>query len=208
MGQSALSGSLQMIENTVMTDSSDLADFRGTRKAWRNDCRRPHTSKQQRQHQIPNLGSNYPMYFYMMVTDQLEQSFARKSSKVTISHQCAHVTRKISSLGCFRRSVDSRLVEVILNLYSDKTTPNMCPILSTLIQGNQSHREDLGPGTTFVSGEAEKQGTLAWRRERSGTILLIRTNQQKEGCKERCFQWDTLKGKEPININTSACNST
>lgn len=126
IGQSALSGSLQMIENTVMTDTSDLADFRGTWKAWRNDYRGPHTSKQQRQHQVPNLGSNYPMYFYMMVTDQLEQSFARKSSKVTISHQCVHMTRQFSNLGCFRRSINSRFVKVILNLYSDKTTSEMC----------------------------------------------------------------------------------
>lgn len=85
----------------------------------------PHISKQQREHQVPNLGRNDPMYPYMVVTDPLGNSFARKNSKVTVTQQCVHVARKLNSLGCIRRSVDSRAMEVILNLYSALIKPHL-----------------------------------------------------------------------------------
>lgn len=108
-------------------------------------------SKQQREHQVPKLGRNNPMHLYMVVTHQLEKSFARKNSKVAISQQRVRVTRKLRSLGCVR-SVDSRSMEVILNLYSALIkNHSVCPLLGIPIQRRyrltevslaQGHRED------------------------------------------------------------------
>lgn len=76
------------------------------------------------------------MNLHMVVTDQIGNSFARKNSKVTITQQCVHVARKLNSLGCIR-SVDSRSMEVILNLYSALVKPHLECV------SNSGHKGDI-----------------------------------------------------------------
>jgi len=72
------------------------------------------------------------MHHYILGATQLESSLAAKDlgflvdTKVNRSHQCALEQRKPNGvLGCIRRSVASRLWEVILPLYSALVRPHL-----------------------------------------------------------------------------------
>ncbi|GAB0192678.1 mitochondrial enolase superfamily member 1 [Grus japonensis] len=71
------------------------------------------------------LGRNNPRHWYMLGATQLESSFPEKAlgvlvdTKLDVSQQCGLVARKDSGIpGCIRRTVASRLRDVVLPLYS------------------------------------------------------------------------------------------
>ncbi|KAK4829225.1 hypothetical protein QYF61_002490 [Mycteria americana] len=80
---------------------------------------------QQGEVQSLHLQRNNPMQEYMLGATQLESSLAEKDLgvlvdiKLKMRQQCALAAKNVNSiLGCIRRSVASRLSEVILPLYS------------------------------------------------------------------------------------------
>ncbi|PKU43588.1 hypothetical protein llap_6109 [Limosa lapponica baueri] len=83
-------------------------------------------------HRVLHLGRNNPMHQYRLEVDLLESSPVDKDlevlveNKVTMSHQCVLVDKKANGiLGCIRKSVASRLREVILPLYSALVRPHL-----------------------------------------------------------------------------------
>ncbi|TRZ08579.1 hypothetical protein HGM15179_018527 [Zosterops borbonicus] len=79
-----------------------------------------------------HLGKNNSMYQYRLRNDLLESKSAGKDlgilvdNKLSISQQCALLSRKANGvLGCIRKSIDSRLREVIQPLYSALVWPHL-----------------------------------------------------------------------------------
>jgi len=80
---------------------------------------------------VLHLGRNNYMYQYRLGTDLLKRSAAEKDlgimvdSRLAMSQLCALTAQKASGiLGCIKKSVASRLKEVILSLYSALLRPH------------------------------------------------------------------------------------
>ncbi|PKU47846.1 hypothetical protein llap_1826 [Limosa lapponica baueri] len=74
---------------------------------------------------VLHLGRNNPMHRYGLGTELLESSSAQRDpgvlvdNKLTMRQQCALVAKKANGLlGCIKKSVASRLREVVLLFYS------------------------------------------------------------------------------------------
>jgi len=68
------------------------------------------------------------MHQYRLGVDLLESSSVERDQddRLTMSQQCALVAKKANGiLGCIKRSVASRLREVLLSLYSALVRPHM-----------------------------------------------------------------------------------
>jgi len=80
---------------------------------------------------VLNLGRNNPMHWYRLRADLLESSSVQRDlgvpvdNRLTMSQQCALVAKKANGvLGCIRKSVASRLREVLLPLFSALLRPH------------------------------------------------------------------------------------
>ncbi|PKU38796.1 hypothetical protein llap_10902 [Limosa lapponica baueri] len=81
---------------------------------------------------VLHLGRNNPMHQYRLGDDLLESSPAERNlgvlvnNKLTVRQQCALVAKKANGVpGCIKKTVASRLREVILPLYSALMRPRL-----------------------------------------------------------------------------------
>ena len=81
---------------------------------------------------VLHLGRNNPMQQYMLAAAQLESSLAEKDlgvlgdTRLNMGQQCAPVAKKVNGiLGCMRRSIASRLREVIIPPCSSFSQPQL-----------------------------------------------------------------------------------
>jgi len=81
---------------------------------------------------VLHMGRNNPMHQYRLGADLLQSSSVERDlgvlmdDKLTMSQQCALAAKKASAtLGCIKRSVASRSMEVLLPLYSALVRPHL-----------------------------------------------------------------------------------
>ena len=130
-------------------------------------------------HRILHLGLGKPHYQYKLGDKRIEQNSAKKylgvlvDGKLDMSQEWAIAAQKAKLiLGCIKRSVASRLKEVILPLYSTLLRPHLeCCIqrwspqysrdidLLERIQRRATKNDPRG-GTPTAQGQAERAGAI------------------------------------------------
>ncbi|TRZ07880.1 hypothetical protein HGM15179_019228 [Zosterops borbonicus] len=90
---------------------------------------------------ILHLGRNNPRYQYKLGADLLESNSEEWAlgilvdNKLSMSQQCVLVSKKANGiLGCIRKTIASRLREVILPLYWWGASGVLCPVLGSSVQ--------------------------------------------------------------------------
>ncbi|KAJ7411143.1 hypothetical protein BTVI_50955 [Pitangus sulphuratus] len=108
-------------------------------------------------HRVLHLGRNNPKYHHGLRSDLLESNSAEKDlgilvdDKLTVSWQCALAARRPSGiLGCIRKSVASKLREVILPLYSALVSPCLEYSVQFWAPQYKKDKELLGKGPKRV----------------------------------------------------------
>ena len=108
-------------------------------------------------------GRNNHMHQYRLGADLLERTSVEKGqgvlvdNRLSMSQQCVLVAKKANGiLGCIKKSMASRLREMILPLYSAQVRPHLHPVLGSSVQKSQGtmgwspaegNKDDEGPGT-------------------------------------------------------------
>ncbi|PKU43699.1 hypothetical protein llap_6003 [Limosa lapponica baueri] len=114
---------------------------------------------------VPRMGQGNPRHKYRLGGERIESSPEEKDSGVLVdekTRQCVLAAQKASCiLGCIKRSVTSRLREVILPLCSALVRPHLeyCDQL-----WNPQHRKDMDLLERAMKGHEDDQ--------RGGTPLL------------------------------------
>ncbi|PKU48864.1 hypothetical protein llap_835 [Limosa lapponica baueri] len=114
---------------------------------------------------VLHLERNYPMHQYGLGVDPLKSSSAERDlevlvdNKLTMRQQCALVAKASSLLGCIKKSVASRLREVILTLYSALVRPHLEYCVQFWAPQFKKDKELLGESP--AEGYNDDQGTGA-----------------------------------------------
>ncbi|KAJ7428342.1 rna-directed dna polymerase from mobile element jockey-like [Pitangus sulphuratus] len=113
---------------------------------------------------VPHLGRNNLRHQYRLGADQLEGSSSEKdlgvlvSNKLSMSQQCVLVAKKANGVLVYiRKSIDSRLREVILSLYSALMRPH----LECCVQFWAPQDKRCGAPGGPVEGKKDNEGARA-----------------------------------------------
>jgi len=131
---------------------------------------------------VLHLGRNNPMHQYRLGADLLESSSAERDlgvpvdDRLTMSQQCALVSKKANGiLGCIKKSVSSRLREVLLPLYTALVT-GASPV--------EGYEDDEGTEASVLRGKTEGAGLVQPEEEKAEGNLINAHKYLKVGCQE------------------------
>jgi len=115
---------------------------------------------------VLHLGQGNPYYQYTLGDEGLASSSAGKDlgvlvdEKLDMSHQCALAAQKANHiLGCIKRSVASKLREVILPHYSAVVRPPPGVLCPALEPSAQERHGTVGAGPEEGHKDAQRDGT-------------------------------------------------